>query len=137
MANKSKYSKELIDSIMKDLAQNISIKASLKNHSISWECFRKWLLDEKKYPSLRAKYTQAKQDGIEYAISDCQSLISGAVEDSKYKEKTDLGTTHLIKEFISLSKWRAEKLAPKVYGKNDNLRVSGDKDSPLIVKWNG
>ena len=53
-----------------------------------------------------------------------------------HKEKTDLGSTHLIKEFISLAKWRAEKLSPKVYGKNDKLQVSGDKDSPLIVKWN-
>ena len=136
MANKSKYSKELIDSIMKDLAEGISIKASLKNHSISWECFREWLIDVKKYPSLRAKYNQAKQDGIEYSLSDAQSLINEAVQDSKFKEKTDLGSTHLIKEFISLAKWRAEKLAPKVYGKNDHLKVSGDKDSPLIVKWN-
>ena len=136
MPNISKYSKELIDSIMKDLAHGISIKASLKNHDLSWECFRKWLIDTKKYPSLRGKYSQAKQDGIEYSLSDAQSLISGAVEDSKHKEKTDLGSTHLIKEFISLAKWRAEKLSPRVYGKNDHyLKVSGDKDSPLIVKW--
>ena len=136
MANITKYSKELIDSIMKYLAHGIIIKASLKNHDLSWECFRKWLIDEKKYPSLRGKYTQAKQDGIEYSLSDAQSLINEAVQDSKHKEKTDLGSTHLIKEFISLAKWRAEKLSPKVYGKNDKLQVSGDKDSPLIVKWN-
>ena len=74
---------------------------TLKNHDLSWECFRKWLIDTKKYPSLRGKYSQAKQDGIEYSLSDAQSLISGAVEDSKHKEKTDLGSTHLIKEFIS------------------------------------
>ena len=101
MANITKYSKELIDSIMKDLAHGISIKASLKNHDLSWECFRKWLIDEKKYPSLRGKYSQAKQDGIEYSISDAQSLINEAVQDSKHKEKTDLGSTHLIKEFMA------------------------------------
>ena len=136
MANTTKYSKELIDNIMKDLAAGISIKASLKTHNLSWECFRKWLIDERKYPSLRAKYSQAKQDGIEYSLSDAQTLITEAVKDSKHKEKTDLGSTHLVKEFISLAKWRAEKLAPKVYGKKDNLTLLGDKNSPLVVKWN-
>ena len=87
MANITKYSKELIDSIMKDLAHGMSIKASLKNHDLSWECFRKWLIDEKKYPSLRGKYSQAKQDGIEYSLSDAQSLINEAVQDSKHKEQ--------------------------------------------------
>lgn len=135
MVNKTKYSKELIDLIMTDLAEGISIKASLKKQSISWECFRKWLIDEKKYPSLRGKYSQAKQDGIEYGLSDAQNLINTAVEDARHKDKVDLGSTHLIKEFISLAKWRAEKLVPKVYGKNDNLKVSGDSNSPLIVKW--
>ena len=136
MPNITKYSKELIDSIMKDLAQGISIKTSLKNHNLSWECFRKWLNDERKYPSLRAKYSQAKQDGIEYCLSDAQNLINEAIQDAKHKDKVDLGSTHLVKEFISLAKWRAEKLNAKVYGKKDNLTVSGDKNSPLIVKWN-
>ena len=136
MANITKYSKELIDNIMKDLAQGISIKTSLKNHNLSWECFRKWLNDEKKYPSLRPKDSQAKQDGIEYCLSDAQNLINEAIQDSKHKDKVDLGSTHLVKEFISLAKWRAEKLNAKVYGKKDNLTLSGDKSSPLVVKWN-
>ena len=135
MANKTKYSRELIDKIMKDLAEGMSIKASLKTHDLSWECFRLWLLNEKKYPSLRSRYNQAKADGIEYSLSDAQNLINEAVENSKHKTKVDLGSTHLIKEFISLAKWRAEKLSPK-YAKKDNLTVSGDKNSPLIVKWN-
>ena len=103
---------------------------------MSWECFRGWLNDEKKYPALRAKYSQAKQDGIEYCLSDAQNLINEAIQDAKHKDKVDLGSTHLVKEFISLAKWRAEKLNAKVYGKKDNLTVSGDKNSPLVVKWN-
>ena len=136
MPNITKYSKELINSIMKDLAQGISIKTSLKNHDLAWEGFRGRLNDEKKYPSLRAKYSQAKQDAIEYCLSDAQNLINEAIQDAKHKEKVDLGSTHLVKEFISLAKWRAEKLNAKVYGKKDNLTVSGDKNSPLVVKWN-
>ena len=96
MANITKYNKELIDNIMKDLAQGISIKTSLKK----------------------------------------QNLINEAIQDSKHKDKVDLGSTHLVKEFISLAKWRAEKLNAKVYGKKDNLTLSGDKSSPLVVKWN-
>ena len=136
MANKTKYSKELIDLIMTDLAQGISIKNTLKTHSLSWECFRKWLLNVNKYPKLREMYSQAKSDGIEYCLSDAQNLINSAVEDARHKEKVDLGSTHLIKEFISLAKWRAEKLNAKVYGRNDaNLKISGDNNAPLIVKW--
>jgi len=91
MANKTKYSKELIDLIMTDLAQGISIKNTLKTHSLSWECFRKWLLNVNKYPKLREMYSQAKSDGIEYCLSDAQNLINSAVEDARHKEKVDLG----------------------------------------------
>ena len=141
MTYHTKYSKKLIDDICLDLANGKSIKASLAprhpdKSRPTWESFRKWLINTKKYPKLREYYSQAKQDGIEYQLSDASELITESVKDSKLKDKTDLGSTHLVKEFISLAKWRAERLKPRVYGKNDiNLKHSGDPAAPLIVKW--
>ncbi len=84
---------------------------------------------------LRSQYEIAKTDGIEYLLSDATDLINQSLEDSKYKEKTDLGQTHLIKSFIDLTKWKSERLAPKTYMKKDQLQVFGSDSSPLIVKW--
>ena len=84
---------------------------------------------------IRKNYEQAKTDGIEYLLSDATDTINQALEDSKFKEKTDLGQTHLIKSFIDLTKWKSERLAPKSYLKKDTLQLLGSDSSPLVVKW--
>jgi hypothetical protein len=85
--------------------------------------------------NLRKEYEQAKTDGIEYLLSDATDTINEALENSKFKEKTDLGQTHLIKSFIDLTKWKSERLAPKTYMKKDSLQLMGSDSSPLVVKW--
>ena len=133
MANKTKYSKALIKEIMSELAIGHSIRQVLsKDNRPCWETFRTWL---NKDDSLRNEYAQAKQDGIEYLLSDAQDLINESLANSKLKEKTDLGQTHLIKSFIDLTKWKSERLAPKSYLKKDTLQLLGSDSSPLVVKW--
>ena len=93
MANKTKYSKALIKEIMSELVIGHSIRQVLnKENRPCWETFRTWL---NKDDSLRNEYAQAKQDGIEYLLSDAQDLINESLANSKLKEKTDLGQTHL------------------------------------------
>ena len=140
MANKTKYNKEVINEIMRELAQGRSIRSCLTPQNKGenrpcWETFRTWMNNANKYPNLRTQYEQAKSDGIEFLLSDASDLINEAIDNSKLKDKTDLGQTHLIKSFVDLTKWKSERLAPKYYAKKDSTTLIGDKNSPLVVKW--
>tara|TARA_B100000989_G_C19440284_1_gene426981 strand:- start:239 stop:658 length:420 start_codon:yes stop_codon:yes gene_type:complete len=137
MANKTKYNKTLIKEILSELAVGKSIRSCLSpiNKAIDrpcWETFRSWM---RKDPELRQQYEDAKTDGIEYLLSDAQDLLNESIENSKFKEKTDLGQTHLIKSFVDLSKWKSERIAPKYYAKRDATTLNFDKNTPLVVKW--
>ena len=137
MANKTKKNPKVIAEIIEELAIGLSIRSCLspKNKNPDrpcWQSFRTWMAKDQE---LRSQYEIAKTDGIEYLLSDATDLINQSLEDSKYKEKTDLGQTHLIKSFIDLTKWKSERLAPKTYMKKDQLQVFGSDSSPLIVKW--
>ena len=137
MANKTKYNKTLIKEILSELAVGKSIRSCLtpinKNKDRPcWETFRSWM---RKEPELRQQYEDAKTDGIEYLLSDAQDLLNESIENSKHKDKTDLGQTHLIKSFLDLSKWKSERIAPKYYAKRDATTLNFDKNTPLVVKW--
>ena len=140
MANKTKYSKTDITEILSELAQGKSIRSCLspinkQPERPCWETFRSWMRDIKKYPNLRTEYENAKTDGIEYLISDASDLLNESIANSKLKDNTDLGQTHLIKAFVDLSKWKSERIAPKYYAKRDAISLSFDKSTPLVVKW--
>jgi len=137
MANKTKYPRELIKEIMEELAIGNSIRSCLspqnkKENRPCWETFRSWLNKDDK---LRNEYAQAKQDGIEFCLSDAQDLINESIANSRLKEKTDLGQTHLVKAFVDLAKWKSERLSPKIYQKKDSMALNFDKNTPLVVKW--
>ena len=137
MANKTKKNPKVIAEIMEELATGSSIRSCLsprnkKEDRPCWQSFRLWMAKDS---NLRKKYEQAKTDGIEYLLSDATDTINEALENSKFKEKTDLGQTHLIKSFIDLTKWKSERLAPKTYMKKDSLQLMGSDSSPLVVKW--
>ena len=137
MANKTKKSDKVIREMLEELAQGKSLRAVLSPQNKDperpcWETFRTWMAKD---PEIRKNYEQAKTDGIEYLLSDATDTINEALESSKFKEKTDLGQTHLIKSFIDLTKWKSERLAPKTYMKKDSLQLMGSDSSPLVVKW--
>ena len=137
MANKTKKDPKVIAEIMEELATGASIRSCLSSRNKNpdrpcWQSFRTWMAKD---TNLRKEYEVAKTDGIEYLLSDATDTINEALENSKFKEKTDLGQTHLIKSFIDLTKWKSERLAPKSYLKKDQLQVFGSDSSPLIVKW--
>lgn len=137
MANKTKKNPKVISEIMEELATGASIRSCLsprnkKEDRPCWQSFRLWMAKDLE---LRKDYEQSKCDGIEYLLSDATDTINEALENSKLKDKTDLGQTHLIKSFIDLTKWKSERLAPKSYLKKDQLQLIGSDSSPLIVKW--
>ena len=70
MANRSKYNKAIVDPILEELSIGKTIREVLGvSGRPAWSTFRTWL---NKYPDLREKYNQAKQDGCEYLLANAE-----------------------------------------------------------------
>ena len=67
MSNKVKFTSEVLESLFAELALGKGIKKALEARSLSWEGFRKLL---HKKPKIRQEYEQAKQDGVDYLLSE-------------------------------------------------------------------
>lgn len=129
---KTKYNKKLAEDICKDLAEGQSIRQVLKKEGRPcWQTLRNWI---HKHPEFKEEYLKAKADGIEFTINNAENLLNESLEASKSQTKTDLGKTHLIKAALDFAKWKAEKLSPKVYGKQSELNVKTG-DNLIQVKW--
>ena len=128
----SKYSKKTTKRIMELLAQGKSIRDITRLKSMPcWETLRNWI---NKYPEFQEQYVKAKADGIEFVLANAEDLLNENLEAAKNENKVDLGKSHLIKESISLAKWKAERLNSKVYGKNNELNAKVG-DQLIQVKW--
>jgi hypothetical protein len=88
-----------------------------------------------KKPKVREQYELAKQDGVDYLLSESATELRKAIEDFKANGKGDLATSHLIKEAVALTKWKASKLLPKYNDNAQKLQLSNADNKPLIVKW--
>ena len=137
MANKTKKSDKVIREMLEELAQGKSLRAVLSPQNKDperpcWETFRTWM---KKDIELRKEYETAKADSMEFVMSEASELLVNSLAESRLQEKTDLGKTHLIKSFVDMSKWKAERIQPKYYAKKDSTTHNFDKSQPLIVKW--
>ena len=137
MANKTKKNDKVIKEMLEELAQGKSLRAVLSPQNKDpdrpcWETFRTWM---KKDNNLRLAYEEAKMDSMEFVLSAATDLLNESIANSKTKEKTDLGQTHLIKSFVDLSKWKSERIQPKYYAKKDATKLNFDKNTPLVVKW--
>jgi hypothetical protein len=105
--NNIKFTNEVLNKIYSELALGNGIKTILKDLNLSWEGFRQ--LCHKK-PKVREQYELAKQDGVDYLLSESQTELKNMIEDFKEKGKGDLATSHLLKEAVALTKWKASKL---------------------------
>ena len=88
-----------------------------------------------KKPKVREQYELAKQDGVDYLLSESATELKKAIEDFKANGKGDLATSHLIKEAVALTKWKASKLLPKYNDNVKKLELANHDNKPLIVKW--
>jgi len=130
--NNIKFTNEILDRIYSQLALGNGIKTILKELELSWEGFRKLM---HKKPKVREQYELAKQDGVDYLLSESATELRKAIEDFKANGKGDLATSHLIKEAVALTKWKASKLLPKYNDNAQKLQLSNADNKPLIVKW--
>ena len=127
-----KYNQELLNKIYEQLALGNSIKSVLKDLNLSWEGFRQLM---HKKPKVRQEYELAKQDGVDYLLSDSTTQLKKAIEEFKANGKGDLATSHLIKENVQFNKWLASKLLPKYNDNVKKLELANADNKPLIVKW--
>jgi len=131
MSNKVKFTSEVLESLLAELALGKGIKKALEARSLSWEGFRKLL---HKKPKVRQEYEQAKQDGVDYLLSEATSQLETAIADFKINGKGDLAISHLVKEAVALTKWKATHLLPK-YSNKQQVKHSFNAETPLVVKW--
>ena len=127
-----KFTNEVLNRIYSQLALGNGIKTILKDLELSWEGFRQLM---HKKPKVREQYELAKQDGVDYLLSESATELKKAIEDFKANGKGDLATSHLIKEAVALTKWKASKLLPKYNDNVKKLELANHDNKPLIVKW--
>ena len=131
MAAKTKYTKELVDTVLQELAVGKSIREALKTVDVSWEIWRQWLT---KKTGLRELYSQAKEDGIEYSMADVDKVAKEAVKKSG-ETKMDMANVKAIENFIKHKQWMASKLAARKYGDRQSLEIGNMKDQSFSIKW--
>jgi len=128
----SKYSKKTVKKIVELLAQGKTVRDITRLKSMPcWETLRNWI---NKYPEFQEQYVKAKADGIEFVLANAEDLLNENLEAAKNENKVDLGKSHLIKESVSLAKWKAERLNSSVYGKKNELNAKVG-DQLIQVKW--
>jgi len=130
--NNIKFTNEVLNKIYSELALGNGIKTILKDLNLSWEGFRQLM---HKKPKIREQYELAKQDGVDYLLSESSTQLNKAIEDFKNNGKGDLAISHLVKEAVALTKWKASKLLPKYNDNAQKLQLSNADNKPLIVKW--
>ena len=127
-----KFDKKTLEDIFKKIALGNSIKSVLDEMNLSYEGFRKTI---RKSDKLKKLYDDAKEDGVELLLSESNKKLEEAINEFKANGKGDLATSHLIKEFVQLNKWKASKLLGKYNDNAQKLQLSNADNKPLIVKW--
>jgi|TARA_A100001391_G_scaffold198640_1_gene180516 predicted peroxiredoxin len=130
--NTIKFDKKTLEDIFKKIALGNSIKSVLDEMNLSYEGFRKTI---RKSDKLKKLYDDAKEDGVELLLSESNKKLEEAINEFKANGKGDLATSHLIKEFVQLNKWKASKLLGKYNDNAQKLQLSNADNKPLIVKW--
>ena len=130
--NKTKFDNQTLQDIFEQLALGKSVKSVLDDKGLSYEGLRKLM---RKKPKIRQLYEEAKEDGIDYLLSNNIDILNKTVEEFKANGKGDLAITNLLKEITNLNRWKASKLLPKYNDNVKKLELANADNKPLIVKW--
>jgi hypothetical protein len=127
----SKYSSTIVKNILNRLALGEAIRSAVKEEGIDWETWRQWL---KKKPGLAEEYALAKMDGIEWSMSDLETLAMQTIKRARDKQ-SDLNEVKAVDTLIRHKQWKAQKLFPKVYGDRQQLEIGNSNGKPFEVGW--
>ena len=130
--NKIKFDNKTLEDVFEQLALGKYVKSVLDDKNLSYEGLRKLM---RKKPKIRRLYEEAKEDGIDYLLSNNIDMLNKTVDEFKANGKGDLAITNLLKEITNLNRWKASKLLPKYNDNAQKLQLSNADNKPLIVKW--
>lgn len=130
--NKIKFDNKTLEDVFEQLALGKSVKSVLDNKKLSYEGLRKLM---RKKPKIRQLYNEAKEDGIDYLLSNNLDVLNKTIDEFKANGKGDLAITNLLKEITNLNRWKASKLLPKYNDNAQKVQLSNADNKPLIVKW--
>ena len=130
--NKIKFDNKTLEDVFEQLALGKSVKSVLDNKKLSYEGLRKLM---RKKPKIRQLYNEAKEDGIDYLLSNNLDVLNKTIDEFKANGKGDLAITNLLKEITNLNRWKASKLLPKYNDNAQKIQLSNADNKPLIVKW--
>ena len=130
--NKIKFDNKTLEDVFEQLALGKSVKSVLDDKKLSYEGLRKLM---RKKPKIRQLYNEAKEDGIDYLLSNNIDMLNKTIDEFKANGKGDLAITNLLKEITNLNRWKASKLLPKYNDNAQKLQLSNADNKPLIVKW--
>jgi len=130
--NKIKFDNKTLEDVFEQLALGKSVKSVLDDKKLSYEGLRKLM---RKKPKIRQLYNEAKEDGIDYLLSNNLDVLNKTIDEFKANGKGDLAITNLLKEITNLNRWKASKLLPKYNDNAQKLQLSNADNKPLIVKW--
>ena len=130
--NKIKFDNKTLEDVFEQLALGKSVKSVLDDKNLSYEGLRKLM---RKKPKIRQLYEEAKEDGIDYLLSNNIDMLNKTVDEFKANGKGDLAITNLLKEITNLNRWKASKLLPKYNDNAQKLQLSNADNKLLIVKW--
>ena len=130
--NKIKFDNKTLEDVFEQLALGKSVKSVLDDKNLSYEGLRKLM---RKKPKIRRLYEEAKEDGIDYLLSNNIDMLNKTVDEFKANGKGDLAITNLLKEITNFNRWKASKLLPKYNDNAQKLQLSNADNKPLIVKW--
>jgi hypothetical protein len=130
--NKIKFDNKTLEDVFEQLALGKSVKSVLDDKKLSYEGLRKLM---RKKPKIRQLYNEAKEDGIDYLLSNNLDVLNKTIDEFKANGKGDLAITNLLKEITNLNRWKASKLLPKYNDNAQKIQLSNADNKPLIVKW--
>lgn len=102
-----------IESVIEEVSNGMSLKASLQKHGVKSSTFFAWL---ERVPLLDGKYTRAKENHADLLASEIKDL-AGSDEN-----------THKVRNMIDAYKWIASKFKPKDYSDRIDLNVTQTVD---------
>jgi len=110
MARPSKYSEELVDKMLEEIASGRSVISICREEdwSVTHDTWYRWLY---KYPELSDRYARAKSIQSEYEADNILDIADNAT-------KEDFQVARLR---VDARKWVASKLVPKKYGEYKNI----------------
>ena len=139
MARPRKINKKLIELILNKISDGESLREIFetpnKGIDCSWPTFRKALVAD---DSLMSRYEKSKSLAVDFLLSDLEfkrKKLEKQLLDGEIDPKQGHNLVNILKIMTSNRQWSASKLRPKVYSRAAELRISGEKEQPLNIKW--